>query len=128
MRLRTPPIAPLTAALIVGLVGVAQAGPGATTVPIPANKDVATQVELPPDTDKLNMKTGAGSFTCTNLQLVTKKGRTPGDQYFPRDPITIPAHLDSTQSHNTPGDPYVLVFIRCHGGATDSQLILTPMK
>ena len=115
---QSPPSEPKPAVLVAS---------GVTTIKVPANKDVAIKVMLPPHTHKVGMKTGAAPFTCKDLQLVTEKARNATDEYFsPVDPISLPAHMDSTQAQNPPGSPYVLVLVRCRGGAADSQLVITP--
>lgn len=110
-----------------GSQGSGGGGMHSTTIAIPANKDVSTKLEMPPNTFAVNMKTGAAAFTCGHLMLLTQKGRNPKDQYFDlAEPVQVPAHLDSTDSRPRDSEPFVVLIVQCHGGASDSQLVVTP--
>jgi hypothetical protein len=105
----------------------AKASSAATTIPIRANQDVARQLLLPPGTHQVGIKIGKAAFTCTSLQSVSQKGRNAKDEYLDAAaPINMVANTSVTQSSSDPQNPYVLVDIRCHGGAADSELIITP--
>lgn len=100
---------------------------GTTTIRIPAKQDILTKVLLPPATYKVEMKTGAVAITCLSLQVVSQKGRNARDEYFDAaEPINIPPHTDSTKTQNGRDNPFVLVYIKCHGGEADSQLLIMP--
>jgi hypothetical protein len=93
----------------------------ATTIPIPANQEVSTQVALPAGTHKVGLQSGAGSFSCKFFQI-TSQGGGVSNNFTDAD---VPAKLNMSDS--TPAnDPYLAVKLDCRGGAADSQWLITP--
>jgi hypothetical protein len=93
----------------------------ATTIPIPANQDVTTKVTLPPGTHKVGLMSGAVSFSCKSIAITTQSGGVSNNF----TDAVVPAKLNMTDS-TAPGDAYLSVSVRCHGGAADSQLVVAP--
>lgn len=92
-----------------------------TTIPIPANQDVATSVALPGGTHSVAFKDGAGAFACASVAITQTDG-SASNVFTHSD---MPAGFGMTQSA-APGAAYVKVNVHCHGGAGDSQLVVTP--
>ena len=101
--------------------GAPAAASGATTIPIPAGQDVTTTIALPPGTHKVGLATGAAPFSCKHVTITTQNGGYSND-FTDTD---VPAKLNMTDS-TAAGNTYVSIDISCHGGAADSQFVVTP--
>jgi hypothetical protein len=93
----------------------------AITIRIPANQDVIKTVALPAGTHSVTLATGAVSFSCKHVSIKTQAGGV-SNNFTNSD---VPAKLSMTDSTSA-GNTYVSVDVSCHGGAADSQLVLTP--
>ena len=92
----------------------------AVTIAIPANQEVTKIVPLPPGTHKVGVATGAAGFSCDHMAFLTDKGGR-SNNFTDAD---VPANLSMADS--TSSGAYVSVDLQCRGGATASQLVLTP--
>src|SRR5579871_620792 len=80
------------------------ASPAATTIAIPANKDVATVVSLPAGTHGVQIVSGAGAFHCAHMTLQREDGGV-SNNFTDAD---VPAHTNMTDT-TTPGHSYVSI-------------------
>ena len=107
-----PPSAPAAAPDVVS---------AATTIPIPANQEVSTQVALPPGTHKVGLQSGAASFSCKFFQIMSQGGGVSNNF----TDAEVPAKLNMSDSTTANGG-YLAVKLDCRGGAADSEWIITP--
>lgn len=105
----------------VGAMVSPKAASGAVTIPIPPNEDVATSVALPAGTHNVGFRDGPGAFTCHSLTILGQDGST-SNVFTNSD---MPANFGMSQGASA-GNGYVAVNVQCHGGATASQLVVTP--
>jgi hypothetical protein len=98
-------------------------GAAATTIPIPANKDVASTVTLPAGTHAVQIESGAATFHCAHVAINTQDGGV-SNNFTDAD---VPPKLNMTD-RTLAGHTYVSVDVSCHGGAADSQLVLSPLS